>query len=90
LKGLRRLVATGLPIIAAGGIERDEIYLRRQPLQQSSDRMRMVSAVEGRALMGFPAHYQLPANEAQAWTLLGNAVCPPMAAELIGALRRAA
>ena len=54
------------------------------------DRMRMVSAVEGRALMGFPASYQLPANEAQAWTLLGNAVCPPMAAELIGALKAAA
>ena len=53
-------------------------------------RMRMVSAVEGRALMGFPASYQLPANEAQAWTLLGNAVCPPMAAELIGALKAAA
>lgn len=54
------------------------------------DRRRMVRAVEGRALMGFPEGYRLPANEAEAWTLLGNAVCPPMAAELIGALRAAA
>ena len=54
------------------------------------ERMRMVSAAEGRALMGFPAGYQLPANEAQAWGLLGNAVAPPQARDLISALRAAA
>ena len=54
------------------------------------DRMRMVSAAEGRALMGFPVDYQLPANEAHAWGLLGNAVAPPQARDLIAALRQAA
>lgn len=54
------------------------------------DRMRMVQASEGRELMGFPADYALPANEAQAWGLLGNAVAPPVARDLIDALRRAA
>ena len=54
------------------------------------ERMRMVSATEGRELMGFPRGYRLPPNEATAWHLLGNAVCPPQAADLIEAIRRAA
>ncbi len=54
------------------------------------DRMRMVSAVEGRALQGFPADYRLPANEAQAWHLIGNAVAPAQACDVIDALRLAA
>lgn len=54
------------------------------------DRMRMVRAVEGRALMGFPASYRLPANEATAWHLIGNAVAPAVAADVINALRAAA
>ncbi len=54
------------------------------------DRMRMVRAVEGRALMGFPGDYALPANEAQAWHLIGNAVAPAQARDVIDALRRAA
>jgi len=54
------------------------------------DRMRMVAATEGRALMGFPADYLFPANEAQAWHLIGNAVVPKVAADLISAMRRAA
>lgn len=54
------------------------------------DRMRMVSAAEGRALMGFPVGYRLPANEAQAWGLLGNAVAPPQACDLLQAIREAA
>lgn len=54
------------------------------------DRMRMVRAVEGKALMGFPDSYRLPANEAQAWHLIGNAVSPVQARDLIEALRRAA
>lgn len=53
------------------------------------DRMRMVSAAEGRPLMGLPADYLLPANEAQAWHLIGNAVCPPVATDVINALRAA-
>lgn len=54
------------------------------------DRMRMVLASEGRELMGFPADYQLPAAEATAWHLLGNAVCPQVAADLITAIKEAA
>lgn len=53
------------------------------------DRMRMVMASEGRELMGFPADYALPANEAQAWGLLGNAVAPPQACDVIEAARAA-
>lgn len=53
------------------------------------DRMRMVLASEGRALMGFPVRYRLPVSEAQAWHLLGNAVAPPQACDVIEALRRA-
>lgn len=54
------------------------------------DRMRMVLASEGRALQGFPDGYQLPANEATAWTLIGNAVAPVVAADVLTALREAA
>lgn len=54
------------------------------------ERMRMVSAFEGREFMGFPDSYLLPANEATAWHLLGNAVAPPVAADIITALKEAA
>ncbi|GAP37361.1 DNA cytosine methyltransferase [Piscinibacter sakaiensis] len=54
------------------------------------DRMRMVSASEGRDLMGLPAGYRLPANEATAWHLIGNGVCPQQAADLLVAIREAA
>lgn len=54
------------------------------------DRMRMVMASEGRELMGLPAGYLLPPSEATAWHLIGNAVCPPVAADVIQALQVAA
>lgn len=54
------------------------------------DRMRMLSVDENRAAMGFPADYRLPQQPAQALHLLGNAVCPPVAADLIEALKEAA
>lgn len=54
------------------------------------DRMRMVLAKEGRALQGFPEGYLLPTTEATAWTLIGNAVAPVVAADVINALRAAA
>jgi DNA (cytosine-5)-methyltransferase 1 len=54
------------------------------------DRMRMLSADECRAAMGFPAGYRLPAQHHQAVHLLGNAVCPPVATDMIDALRAAA
>jgi len=54
------------------------------------ERMRMVRAIEGRDLMGFPADYKLPANEALAWHLLGNAVSPVVACDLIKTIKEAA
>ncbi len=54
------------------------------------ERMRMVQAAEGLLLQGFPAGYQLPANEAMAWKMIGNAVAPAVAADLLVALREAA
>jgi len=53
----------------------------------SGDRMRMLSVDEYRQAMGFPANYRLPANRRVSTHLLGNAVCPPVAAEIIGRLQ---
>ena len=53
----------------------------------NGDKMRMVRAIEGRDLMGFPADYKLPAGEALAWHLLGNAVSPIVACDLIAAIK---
>lgn len=52
----------------------------------SGDRMRMLTVAENCAAMGFPKDYQLPAQTHQAIHLLGNAVCPPVARDVIGAL----
>jgi DNA (cytosine-5)-methyltransferase 1 len=54
------------------------------------DRMRMLSAQECRAAMGFPAGYWLPPSQTQAKHLLGNAVTPPMVTEVLHELRAAA
>lgn len=54
------------------------------------DRMRMMQPAEYAAAMGFPESYQLPQKRTDAIHLLGNAVCPPVARELIAALGRAA
>lgn len=54
------------------------------------DRMRMFSAQECRAAMGFPADYQLPEQHRLAVHMLGNAVCPPVARDVILALKAAA
>lgn len=54
------------------------------------DRMRMLTTDESRAAMGFPACYRLPERHAEAVHLLGNAVCPPVAADIITALKTAA
>lgn len=54
------------------------------------DRMRMLSANECRAAMGFPDGYQLPTTHKDAIHLLGNAVCPPVARDLIQAIKEAA
>lgn len=54
------------------------------------DRMRMLSKDENRKAMGFPDSYILPEQHRSAVFMLGNAVPPPMARDVIQALRRAA
>ncbi|WP_315388707.1 DNA cytosine methyltransferase [uncultured Stenotrophomonas sp.] len=54
------------------------------------DRMRMLSVPEARRAMGFPDSYRLPENKKDAMHMLGNAVCPPVARDLILALKEAA
>lgn len=49
----------------------------------NGDQMRMLNARECRDAMGFPRDYSLPQNEAQAINLLGNAVSPPVARDVI-------
>lgn len=56
----------------------------------AGDRMRMLLADEGRQAMGFRAGYRLPRSERLAWHLLGNAVSPPVAADVLQALKAAA
>lgn len=52
--------------------------------------MRMLSHHEARDAMGFPSDYQLPKNHKDALYMLGNAVCPPVAADVIAALKEQA
>lgn len=54
------------------------------------DRMRMLSVDECRKAMGFPAGYQLPSRAKDAMHMLGNAVVPMVARDVINALRVAA
>ncbi len=54
------------------------------------DRMRMLSASECRAAMGFRSSYVLPRDHRVAVHLLGNAVPPALAAHVINEVRRAA
>lgn len=53
-------------------------------------RMRMLQVPEAKAAMGFPARYALPGSHKEALFMLGNAVCPPVAADLLTAIRVAA
>ncbi|WP_334168243.1 DNA cytosine methyltransferase [Achromobacter mucicolens] len=52
------------------------------------NRMRMLTTGENCAGMGFTEAYQLPANQAQALFMLGNANPPPLAEHAINAIRR--
>ena len=47
------------------------------------NRMRMLQPVEYKAAMGFPEDYQLTGTRDDQVKLLGNAVCPPVAAHVI-------
>lgn len=53
------------------------------------DMMRMFSPDECRTAMGFPDGYALPENKRLAVHLLGNAVCPPVARDVIKAVMAA-
>lgn len=50
------------------------------------DRMRMLSVQECRAAMGFPADYQLPSQHKAAVHMLGNAVVPIVARDILKAI----
>lgn len=54
------------------------------------DRMRMLTKDESRAAMGFPAGYLLPPQHREALHMLGNAVVPPVARDVINAIREVA
>lgn len=54
------------------------------------DRMRMLSKDEARAAMGFPESYRLPERHSEAMFMLGNAVCPPVARDVLNAIKAAA
>lgn len=53
-------------------------------------RMRMLSVREARECMGFPADYRLPSSHKDAMKMLGNAVVPQVACDVIQALKEAA
>ena len=54
------------------------------------DRMRMASIAENCAFMGFPKGYLLPSSVTEANIMLGNAVVPVQACDVINAIREAA
>lgn len=54
------------------------------------DRMRMLSVPEARRAMGFRDTYRLPDNSRLAMHMLGNAVVPRVAADVITAIKEAA
>lgn len=56
----------------------------------SGDRMRMLLVDETRKAMGFPADYKLPSSPVDAIKMLGNAVVPIVARDVIQALQVAA
>ena len=51
------------------------------------DRMRMLTVDECRRAMGFPADYHLPAQHKEAVHMLGNAVVPIVARDILTAIR---
>ena len=54
------------------------------------DRIRMLQVDEAKVAMGFRPDYILPKTKRVAMHMLGNAVCPQVAADVIGSLRLAA
>lgn len=56
----------------------------------NGDDMRMMNIEEYRAAMGFPPDYWIPEDKETAVFMLGNAVCPPVATEILKFIKRAA
>ena len=54
------------------------------------ERMRMLSVPECRRAMGFPDSYRLPERTKDALHMLGNAVVPLVARDVINAIKEAA
>lgn len=54
------------------------------------DRVRMLQVPEAKAAMGFRRDYVLPPTKKEAMHMLGNAVPPRVAADVLDALRLAA
>lgn len=54
------------------------------------NRMRILNVSENKAAMGFDADYKLPADHKTAVHMLGNAVCPVVARDVILAIKEAA
>lgn len=53
------------------------------------DNMRMLQPSEIRSAMGFPPGYRLPTTRREAIQLMGNAVCPPVAKDILDRLKTA-
>jgi DNA (cytosine-5)-methyltransferase 1 len=53
----------------------------------NGDKMRMLSLSEYKNAMGFPKDYLLPKSKSLALHRLGNAVCPPVAKEILTQLK---
>lgn len=53
-------------------------------------RMRMLTVEEYRDAMGFPPTFVLPSNRRLAKHLIGNAVCPPVARDIVAHIKEAA
>ena len=68
LETFRGLAARGRAGVAAGGIERDEIYLRRKSAEQCADRaglgLRVIFALDQRPLVKDPASGRLAVRAA--------------------------
>ena len=56
----------------------------------NGNRMRMLSVPEAAKAMGFRNSYRLPSRKRDAMHMLGNAVCPPVARDILSAVQSAA
>jgi DNA (cytosine-5)-methyltransferase 1 len=94
----RRLYGDRFLVIYNGAEQNGRSLDRPMPTVTANDRIRIVdgdhsrllSVDEAKIAMGFPARYVMPSQHAVGLELLGNAVCPPVAQEIIQQIGRAA